>query len=47
MSGQTLQCGSCATWDSVNHFDTAFTKVSLQVAVCGTIAGAYFIAVPW
>ena len=42
-----LQCGSCATWDSVNCFDTAFTKVSPHAMVCGTIAGAYLIAVPW
>ena len=28
-------------------FDTAFTMVSPHVAVCGTIAGAYLIAVPW
>ena len=24
-----------------------FTEVSLHVAVCGTIAGVYLIAVPW
>ena len=47
MSSWSLQCGSCAIWDSVDHFDTAFMKVSLHVAVCGTIAGAYLIAVPW
>ena len=45
VSSQNLQCGSCATRDSVGHFDTAFTKVSLHAAVCGTIAGAYLIAV--
>ena len=28
-------------------FDTAFMKMSLHVVVCGTIAGAYLIAVPW
>ena len=39
--------GSCATWDSIDHLDTAFMKVFLRVAVCGTIAGAYLIAVPW
>ena len=39
--------GSCATWDSVDCFDTALTKVSPHVVVCGTIAGAYLIAVPW
>ena len=32
---------------SVNCFDTAFMKVSLHAAVCGTIAGAFLIAVPW
>ena len=47
MSCQSLWCGSCATWDSVDHFDTAFMKVSLHALVCGTIAGAYLIAVPW
>ena len=47
MLSQSLQCGSCATWDSVDHFDTVFMKVSLHVAVCGTIAGTYLIAVPW
>ena len=26
---------------------TAFTEVSPCTAVCGTIAGAYLIAVPW
>ena len=40
-SRQSLQCGSCATWDSVGCFDTAFTEVPLCVAVCGTIADAY------
>ena len=39
--------GSCATWDSVSCFDTAFTEVSPHVAVCGTIASVYLIAVPW
>ena len=43
----SLQCGSCATWDSVNHLDTAFTEVPPCVAVCGTIAGAYLIAALW
>ena len=47
MSCWSLQCGSCATWDSVNCFDTSLMKVSLCVAVCGTIAGAYLIAVLW
>ena len=46
MSSWNLQCGSCATGDSVDCFDTAFTKVSPHAAVCGTIAGAYLIAVP-
>ena len=45
VSSWSLHCGSCAMWDSVDHFDTAFMKVSLHVAVCGTIAGAYLIAV--
>ena len=36
-----------ATWDSVDHFNTAFTKLSPHAVVCGTIAGAYLIAVPW
>ena len=36
-----------APWDSVDHFDTTFTKVFLHAAVCGTIAGAYLIAVLW
>ena len=31
--------------DSVDCFDTAFTKVSLHVAVCRMIAGACLIAV--
>ena len=47
MSCHSLQCGSCATWDSVSCFDTAFMEVSPHVAVCGSIAGAYLIAVPW
>ena len=48
MSSLHLQCGSCTTWDSVDCFDTTFTtKVSPRVAVCGTIADAYLIAVPW
>ena len=47
MSSHSLQCGSCATWDSVDHFDTAFTKVFPHVKVCGTIAGVYLIAVLW
>ena len=47
VSSWSLQCGSCATWDSVDHFDTTFMKVSLHVVVCGTIAGVYLIAVPW
>ena len=47
MARQRLWCGSCATWDSVSCFDTVFTEVSLHAAVCGTIAGAYEIAVPW
>ena len=47
MTSQSLQCVSCAALDSVNSFDTAFTKVSLHTAVCGTIAGAYLIAVLW
>ena len=45
VSCQSLQCGSCATWDSVDCFDTAFMKVSPHVAVCGTIAATYLIAV--
>ena len=47
MSCQSLQCSSCATWDSVDCFDTVFTKVSLYEVVCGTIAGVYLIAIPW
>ena len=47
VSCQSLQCGSYATWNSVNCFDTAFTEVSLHAAVCGTIAGVYLIAVSW
>ena len=47
MSSQSLWCGSCATWDSVDCFDTAFMKVSPHAAVCWTIAGAYLIAVLW
>ena len=47
MSCQSLQYGSCATWDIVSYFETAFTKVSPCVAVCGTIAGGYLIPVPW
>ena len=47
MSSWSLQCGSWVTLDSVDHFDTAFTKVSLHAVVCGTIAGVYLIAVPW
>ena len=47
VSSQSLQCGSCASWDSVDCFDTAFMKVSPHAAVCGTIAGVYLIAVPW
>ena len=47
MSSQSLQCGSCATWDSVDCFDTAFMKVSPHAAVCGTIADVYLIAVLW
>ena len=39
--------GSCATWDSVSCFDTVFMEVSLCMVVCGTIAGAHLIAVPW
>ena len=46
-SWQSLQCCSCATWDSVSCFDTAFTEVSPSMAVFGTIAGTYLIAVPW
>ena len=45
MARQSLQCGSGATLDSVNCFDTAFMEVSLHAAVCGTIAGVYKIAV--
>ena len=44
---QSLQCGSGAIWDSVSCFDTAFTEVSPHATVCGTIAGAYLIAVLW
>ena len=33
VSSQSLQCGSCATLDSVNCFDTAFMKVS----ICGSM----------
>ena len=47
MSGWKLQCCSCATGDSVGCFDTVFTEVSPHVAVCGTIAGVYLIAVLW
>ena len=47
MSGWSLQCGGCATWDSVDCFDTAFMEVPPHAAVCGTVAGAYLIAVPW
>ena len=47
MSGWNLQCGSCATGDSVGCFDTAFTEVSPHMVVCGTIAGVYLIAVLW
>ena len=47
VSSWSLQCGSCATWDSIDHFDTAFTKVSPHSAVCGTITGVYLIAVLW
>ena len=46
MTGKSLWCGCCGAWDSVDGFDTAFKKVSSHVAVCGTIAGAYLIAVP-
>ena len=41
-----LQCGRGATWDSADYFDTAVTEVPPCVVVCGTIAGAYLIAVP-
>ena len=47
MSSQRLQCGSCATWDSIDCFDTVFVKMSLHTVVCGTIAGAYLIVVLW
>ena len=47
MSSQSLWCVSCATWDSVDCFDTAFMKVSPYAVVIGTIAGANLIAVPW
>ena len=47
VSSWSLWCGSCATWDSVNHFDTTFMKVSPCVVVCGTIAGVYLVAVLW
>ena len=47
LPGWNLQCGSCATWDSVDCFDTVFTEVSPCAVVCGTIAGAYLIAVLW
>ena len=43
----SLQCGSCATWGSVDSFDTAFMKVAPCAVVCGNIAGVYLIAVPW
>ena len=47
VSDWSLQCGSCATWGSVDCFDTVFTKVSPHAVVCGTIAGVYLIAVLW
>ena len=47
VSGWSLWCGTCATWDNVDYFDTVFMKVSPHVVLCGTIAGAYLIAVPW
>ena len=47
MSSWSLWCGSCVTWNSVDHFDTAFAKVSPHTVICGTIAGVYLIAVPW
>ena len=47
MSCWSLQCGSFATRGSVDCFDTAFMKVSPCAVVCGTIVGAYLIAVLW
>ena len=35
----SLWCGSCATWGSVDCFDTPFTKVSPHAVICGTTAG--------
>ena len=46
MFSQSLQCCNWATRDSVNHFDTAFMKVSPCAVVCGSVAGAYLIAFP-
>ena len=47
MSSQSLWCGSCATWDSVDCFDTAFMKVSSHAAVDHTITDVHLIAVFW
>ena len=42
---EAVSSQSLSTWNSFDCFDTAFMKVSLHAAVCGTIAGAYLIAV--